>query len=233
MNKQKIEEFIKVMMTYRIYPESINDLEEAMSQIRKDGMQVSVTYNPQTDSYCTDSFSIDYVGYAFNYVTMEYEPTYNYRIHYGDLYDGLRKIHREALETRNLEFCLLYDPEKAELYYYERSIGSNFLPSAAEIGVDIFLFSYEFHDLDPFEGDEFMDMFIPKLARSINADKFCVRCTPYKIFKYARDNFPEAYKEAYDEALEEYILYLEDIYDPCFAIEIIRPSIKELGYIIE
>lgn len=237
MNKPKIEEIMKAMLDYRENPETIHAVNMMMQKCLKAKVQFEVAVKDNNYAYNTDYFTFDHTGYILNYDTMEYESTYNYRISYEKLYEALAKIHREALENRNLEICLLYDPVTPELYYYERAIGSNFLPSSAEVGVDIFLYSYEFHDLDPLESDEFMDLFIPKIAKSINVcsavvsnvDGFCTTFTPYAFRKYARDGFPKLY----EEALEEYFSYLADAYEPELDIEIIRSGIKDLGYIVE
>lgn len=228
MNKPKIEEFMEAMLDYRENPETIT-LVDMMQKCLKSNVQFEVTVKDNNYDYNTDYFTFDHVGYILNYDTMKYESTYNYRIPYEKLYEALAKIHREALENRNLEICLLYDPATPELYFYERAIGSNFLPSSVEVGVDIFLYSYEFHDLDPLEREEFMELFISKIAKFSNVDKFCTTYTPYEIRKHTRDTFPEEY----EEALEEYFSYLEDAYDPELDIENIRTGIKYLGYIIE
>lgn len=229
MNQPKIEEFMKAMLDYRENPETINAVDMMMLKCLKSNVQFEVTVKDNNYDYNTDYFTFNHVGYILNYDIMKYESTYNYRIPYEKLYEALAKIHREALENRNLEFCLLYDPANAEVYYYERPIESSFLPSSAEVGVDIFLYSYEFHDLDPLESEEFMELFISKIAKSANVDKFCTTYTPYVIRKHTRDTFPAEY----DEALEEYISCVADAYEPELDIEIIRSGIKDLGYIVE
>lgn len=230
MNKPKIEEFMKVMLDYRENPETINAVDMMMQKCLKANVQFAVTVKDNNYDYVTDYFTFAHVGYVLNYDTMEYESTYNYSIPYKTLYEALAKLHREALENRNLEICLLYDSVTPELYYYERAIGSNFLPSSAEVGVDLFLYSYEFHDLDLLEENDFMELFIGKIAASLKVGNSLSSCgITYAYRKYLRDTFPAEY----DEALEEYISRVADAYDPEPVIEIIRSSIKDLGYIVE